>query len=130
MAGRDDKKLAKTKRIRLKGMEHLSDEEEARRQGCHARGAPDRQGPGLRGDVRSSWKSVDRRFAEANFTFWHEQVVKSGIKPMIKVAKTLKRHLYGVLAWSDSMIYRQCLDRKIQCNPSKPQSHGQGIQEL
>jgi transposase len=52
----------------------------------------------------SFWKSVDKRFAQANFTFWYEQVVKSGIKPMIKVAKTLKRHLYGLLAWFGCMI--------------------------
>ena len=42
--------------------------------------------------------------AKANFTFWYEQVVKSGLKHMVKVANTLKNHLYGLLAWFDSRI--------------------------
>ncbi|MBQ9432011.1 MAG: transposase, partial [Kiritimatiellae bacterium] len=52
----------------------------------------------------SFWRSAGKRFAEANFTFWYEQVAKSCIKPMIKAANTLKRHLYGLLSWFDSMI--------------------------
>ena len=35
---------------------------------------------------------------------WYEQVMKSGLKHMIKVANTLKDHLYGLLAWFDTRI--------------------------
>lgn len=72
---------------------------------------------GLKELFGTFWNSADKRFAQANFTFWYEQVVKSGIKPMIKVANTLKRHLYGLLAWFDSMIdnaMAEGLNSKIQ----------------
>ncbi len=50
------------------------------------------------------WKSRDKQFAEAHFRDWFAEALKSGLKPMIKAAKTLKRHLYGLLAWFDSRI--------------------------
>ena len=50
------------------------------------------------------WKSRDKYWAKASFTFWYEQVMKSGLKHMIKVANTLKDHLYGLLAWFDTRI--------------------------
>lgn len=50
------------------------------------------------------WKSRDRHWAKSNFTFWYEQVKKSGLKHMIKVAETLKSHVYGLLAWFDTRI--------------------------
>ena len=36
--------------------------------------------------------------------FWYNEVKKSGLKHMIKVAETLERHLDGLLAWFDSRI--------------------------
>lgn len=104
MLKRNDRRLAKTKYIWLKGLEHLSDEEDAKRRDVMHAALQTGKAWGFKELFGSFWKSVDKRFAEANFTFWYEQVVKSGIKPMIKVAKTLKRHLYGLLAWFDSMI--------------------------
>ena len=101
---RNDKRLAKTKYIWLKGMEHLSDEEETKRRDVMRAALQTGKAWGFKEMFGAFWKSVDRRFAKANFTFWYEQVVKSGIKPMVKVANTLKRHLYGLLAWFDSMI--------------------------
>ena len=104
MLKRGDKRLAKTKHIWLKGFEHLSDEEEARRQDLMRVALQTGKAWGFKEMSGAFRKSVDKRFAQANFTFWHEQVVKSGIRPMIKVANTLKRHLYGLLAWFGCMI--------------------------
>lgn len=104
MLKRGDKRLAKTKHIWLKGFEHLSDEEEARRQDLMRVALQTGKAWGLKEMSGAFWKSVDKRFAQSNFTFWHEQVVKSGIRPMVKVANTLKRHLYGLLAWFGCMI--------------------------
>lgn len=104
MLKRNDRRLARTKYIWLKGFEHLSDEEDAKRRDVMRAALQTGKAWGFKEMFGSFWKSVDKRFAQANFTFWHEQVVKSGIKPMIKVAKTLKRHLYGLLAWFGCMI--------------------------
>lgn len=104
MLKRNDRRLAGTKYIWLKGLEHLSGEEDAKRKDIMRAALQTGRAWGFKEMFGSFWKSFDKRFAEANFTFWHEQVVKSGIKPMIKVANTLKRHLYGLLAWFDSMI--------------------------
>ena len=101
---RDDKRLAKAKYIWLKGFEHLSEAEEAKRQDVMRAALQTGKAWGFKEMFGSFWRSVDKRFAQANFTFWHEQVLKSGIEPMIKVAKTLKRHLYGLLSWFDCMI--------------------------
>ena len=104
MLKRNDKRLARTKYIWLKGFEHLSDAEDAKRRDVMRAALQTGKAWGFKEMFGSFWKSVDKRFAQANFTFWYEQVVKSGIKPMIKVAKTLKRHLYGLLAWFGCMI--------------------------
>jgi transposase len=89
MLKRNDKRLARTKYIWLKGFEHLSDAEDAKRRDVMRAALQTGKAWGFKEMFGSFWKSVDKRFAQANFTFWHEQVVKSGIRPMIKVAKTL-----------------------------------------
>lgn len=101
---RDEKRLVKTKYLWLKGMEHLSDKEEARRQDAMKAALQTGKAWAFKEMFGTFWKSIDKHFAKANFTFWYEQVVKSGIKPMVKVANTLKRHLYGLIAWFDCMI--------------------------
>ena len=40
----------------------------------------------------------------AAFDFWYKEVVRAGIRPMVKVAEMLKKHLDGLLAWFDSRI--------------------------
>lgn len=104
MLKRNDRRLAKTRYIWLKGLEHLSGEEDAKRRDVMRAALQTGKAWGFKEMFGSFWKSVDRRFAQANFTFWYERVVKSGIRPMVKVANTLKRHLYGLLAWFGCMI--------------------------
>ncbi|MBQ3290362.1 MAG: transposase [Kiritimatiellae bacterium] len=101
---RNDKRLAKSKYIWLKGMEHMSDEAIAWRKDLLRCGLDTGRAFGLKEAFSYFWKSRDRQFAEAHFRVWFAEVLKSGLKPMIKVAKTLKRRLYGLLAWFDSRI--------------------------
>lgn len=100
----NDRRLAKTKYLWLTGWEHLSPEAQAKREGLLRESLQTGRAWGFKELFAYFWKSADKRFAKANFTFWHEEVLKSGIKPMIKVANTLKSHLYGLLAWFDSRI--------------------------
>lgn len=104
MMKRNDKRLAKSKYIWLKGMEHMSDEAIAWRKDLLKCGLDTGKAFGLKEAFSYFWKSRDKQFAEAHFRFWFAEVIKSGLKPMIKVAKMLKRHLYGLLAWFDSRI--------------------------
>ena len=96
--------LAKSKYLWLAGMEHPSEEAAAWRKGLPKESLDTGKAWGLKELFGWFWKSRDKVFAKANFDFWHEQAVKSGLKPMIKVAKTLEEHLYGLLAWFDSRI--------------------------
>ena len=100
----DDKRLAKSKYLWLTGFEHMSDEAVAKRNDLLKCALDTGRAWGLKELFGWFWKSRDKFMAKANFTFWYEQVAKSGLKHMVKVANTLKRHLYGLLAWFDSRI--------------------------
>lgn len=104
MAGRRDKRLAGTRYLWLKGMGALSDEEEARRKDLLRMSLRTGKAWGFKEMFGWFWKSRDKEYASRNFEHWYGEVVKSGIGPMVRVARTLKRHLYGLLAWFDSRI--------------------------
>lgn len=101
---RNDRRLAKSKYLWLAGMEHMSDEAIAHRDDLLKCALDTGKAWGLKELFGWFWKSRDKYWAKANFTFWYEQVKKSGLKHMIKVAETLRKHLYGLLAWFDSRI--------------------------
>ena len=101
---RNDRRLAKSKYLWLAGMEHMSDEAIAHRDDLLKCALDTGKAWGLKELFGWFWKSRDKYWAKANFTFWYEQVMKSGLKHMIKVANTLKDHLYGLLAWFDTRI--------------------------
>lgn len=99
-----DRRLAGTKYLWLKGMEHLSDGEEARRKDLLRLSLRTGKAWGFKEMFGWFRESRDKEWAERNFDWWYGEVVESGIRPMVRVAKTLKRHLYGLLAWFDSRI--------------------------
>ena len=99
-----DRRLSKSKYLWLSGMEHLAPEALERRNDLLQADLRTGKAWGLKEAFRHFWRSLDKRFAAANFAFWHEQVLKSGIRPMVKVAAMLKKHLGGLLAWFDSRI--------------------------
>lgn len=104
LLARNDSRLAKSKYLWLTGFEQLSDEAIAKRNDLLKCALDTGKAWGLKELFGWFWKSQDRHWAKANFAFWYEQVMKSGLKHMIKVANTLKNHLYGLLAWFDSRI--------------------------
>ena len=99
-----DHRLAKTKYLWLAGMEHLSEDALARREDLLRASLKTGKAWGLKEMFSFFWCSRDKDFAAANFAFWHAQVLKSRLRPMIRVAATLKKHLDGLLAWFDSRI--------------------------
>lgn len=104
LLARDDRRLVDSKYLWLKGFEHMSDEAVAHRNDLLKCSLDTGRAWALKELFGWFWKSRDRHWAKANFTFWYEQVVKSGLKHMVKVANTLKDHLYGLLSWFDSRI--------------------------
>lgn len=53
----------------------------------------------LKENFRWFWRYVYSTSAEGFFELWHNRVIDSGIKPMIKVAKMLERHLPEILSY-------------------------------
>ena len=53
----------------------------------------------LKENFRWFWRYVYSTSAEGFFNLWYDRVVASGIKPMIKVAKILERHLPEILSF-------------------------------
>lgn len=53
----------------------------------------------LKENFRWFWRYVYATSAEGFFDSWYDLVIESGIKPMIKVAKMLQRHLPEILSY-------------------------------
>lgn len=104
LLAKDDRRLVDSKYLWLKGFEHMSDEAIAHREELLKCSLDTGKAWALKELFAWFWKSRDKYWAKANFTFWHEQVMKSGLKHMVKVANTLKAHLYGLLSWFDTRI--------------------------
>ena len=99
-----DRRLANTKYLWLKGTEHLSPEAEAERQDLLHSALETGKAWGLKEAFKHFWRSRDKEFARATFDCWYKEALRLGIRPMVKVAQMLKKHLHGLLAWFDSRI--------------------------
>lgn len=99
-----DRRLSNTKYLWLQGTEHLSPEAEAERRDLLRCALETGKAWGLKEAFQHFWRSRDKKFARAAFDSWYKEVLRLGIRPMVKVAQMLKKHLYGLLAWFDSRI--------------------------
>ena len=79
-------------------MEHLSDAAIACRKDLMRCGLETGKAFGLKEAFSYFWKSRDKHYAEEHFKLLYDEVVKSGLKPMIKVAKRLNWHLGLIVA--------------------------------
>ncbi len=52
----------------------------------------------------------DRATGEAYLKRWYDWVIESGLEPMMKAARTIKRHWEGVLSWFDSLLTNALLE--------------------
>jgi transposase len=53
--------------------------------------------------IQELWKK-SKIFSEFYFKSWYEWAIRSQLKPMIKVAKTLKKHESGILRWFETKM--------------------------
>lgn len=99
-----DRRLSKTRHLWLKGLEHLSPESQKRLQELVDENLLTGKAWGFKEAFYEFWERRNKSYAEAFFNRWFEDVIASGIKPMIRVAKMFKRHLAGILHWYDMFI--------------------------
>ena len=99
-----DKRLSKTRFLWLKGLEHLSPEARKWLDGLLAENLATGRAWGLKEAFKEFWRRLDVTFARSFFARWFDEVVASGLKPMIKVAKMFKRHIEGILKWYETFI--------------------------
>ena len=100
----DDRRLSRTKFMWLKNFESLSAEARAHMKGLIAQSLEVGRAWGLKEAFERFWDRRDRSYAETYFRHWFDAVIKSGLRPMQKVARTLGKHLDGLLNWYGSMI--------------------------
>jgi transposase len=112
-----DETLTKTKYLWLKGLEHLSDEalsELKRLSRCELEVA---KAWHLKELFRHFWTRRDKGYAERYFEYWEQEVARSGIKEMKKVALMLRKHLSNILTYFDSHLtnaFSEGINSKIQ----------------
>lgn len=100
----NDRRLAKTKHLWLKNFEHLSDTAQAHVRDLLRQSLQVGKAWGLKEAFERFWDRRDKFYAEDYFFHWFDEVLKSGLRPMIRAAQMLKRHLPGLLNWYGSMI--------------------------
>lgn len=104
MVAQKDKRLTGTKYIWLKGMEHMSDENMAQLEALKNSELKTAKAWALKEMFKHFWDRRNEDYARHYFDFWTKQVIESGIKPMKKVAATLKKNLHNILTYFDSYI--------------------------
>lgn len=112
-----DKILTKTKYAWLKGMENLSDEALARLRMIGRAELDVSKAWYLKELFKHFWSRRDKDYATRYFEFWNEEVRKSGVVEMKKVAKMLRTHLDNILTYFDCYItngFSEGINSKIQ----------------
>lgn len=99
-----DRRLSKTRYLWLKGFECLSPEAQKRLKDLVDENLLTGKAWGFKEAFKEFWCRRDKTFAEAFFNRWFDDVIASGIKPMIRVAQMFKHHLEGILHWYDMFI--------------------------
>ena len=99
-----DKRLAKTRYLWLKPMEHLTPECEANLRDLLKMGFEVGKAWSVKETFRSFWTRRSKAFAESFFRMWHQEALKTALRPVVKVANTLKSNLRYLLNYYDSFI--------------------------
>ena len=101
---RNSKVLANTKSLWQSQYASLSPERQAVLQDLIKRDLKTGEAWGLKEAFSEFGRRRDASFAKVFFCKWHNKVMESGLKPMIRVAKTFKRHIARILRWYECFI--------------------------
>ena len=101
---RKDKTLTGSKYLWLKGFENLSSEEQENFKRLRYSSLKIAKAWHLKELFRHFWTLYSASSAAKFFKRWYQEAVKSGLKPMQKVARMLKEHLEDILTYFNSFI--------------------------
>jgi len=100
----NDKTLTGSRYLWLKGFENLSEEERDRFRQLRYSSLKVAKAWSLKELFRHFWTLFTRESAAKFFTRWYQEVLKSKLKPMQRVARMLKEHLNDILTYFESFI--------------------------
>ena len=101
---RHDKRLKKTKYLWLTGMEHLSPENLARLEDLRKQSLMVANAWRIKYSFSFFWTRRNRAFAKMFFKRWHQDALATKLKPVVKAAETLRRHLEHLLNYFECYI--------------------------
>lgn len=93
----DDDSLTKTKYLWLYSAENLPDRHRERFEALRDSDLKTARAWAIKEDLRWLWSYVRRGWAERHWKAWYFWATHSRLQPVIEAARTLKRHLYGIL---------------------------------
>jgi len=104
MLRQKDKTLTGSRFLWLKGFERLSDEEQDRFRHLRYSSLKIARAWHLKELFRHFWTLNTPQSAAKFFSRWYQEVIKSKLRPMQHVARTLKEHLDDILTYFNSFI--------------------------
>jgi transposase len=110
MAGREKAEFKRTRFLWLSNPENLRREERTRLSGLLRLNSPIVKGYLLKEDLRRFWDYRSTAWAEAHLRQWLWRAAHSRLEPFKKLARMLRTHLDGVLAWTRIRVTNGALE--------------------
>ena len=102
--------LKNTRYIWLKNQSNLTVKQSAKFESLSGMNLKTARAYQLKISFQEFYQQADREAGEAFLNKWYYWATHSQLKPMIKVAKTIKRHWDGILNWFDSKLTNALLE--------------------
>jgi transposase len=99
-----DKRLAKTKYLWLYGKENLPARYWERYYELRSSDLKTARAWAIKENLRHLWSYKMRRWGESHWRQWYRWAIRSKLEPVVKVARTLKRHARNILSYFDHPI--------------------------
>jgi len=99
-----DKRLAKTKYVWLKSEENLTDKQQEMFDAAFRQSLNTGKAWGYKEHLRGLWENETAADATTFFKDWYRRVIHTKLKPMKKVAKTIKERLPNVVSYCTHRI--------------------------
>lgn len=112
-----DERLKGTKYLWLRGMEHMSDENQMELDQLKTSSLKVAKAWHVKEMFVSFWKRRDKMYAQSYFDYWFKEAWETGLPEIRKVARMLKKNLVNILTYFDSYITNavsEGLNSKIQ----------------
>lgn len=110
MAGREKAEFTRTRFLWLSNPENLRREERTRLSALLRLNSPIVKGYLLKEDLRRFWDYRSTAWAEAHLRQWLWRASHSRLEPFKKLARMLRTHLDGVLAWTGIRVTNGALE--------------------